>query len=74
MRVAEPSHMEVGERVRAKRTLDLGDAGRVDAGAVGVLESTNNSSYMPFLVRFEHGTFAFQDGELEEVDDAAPTA
>jgi hypothetical protein len=72
--VAEPSHMEVGERVRTKRGLDLGDAGKVEAGAVGVLESTSNSAYMPFLVRFEHGTFAFQDGELEEFDGSAPSA
>jgi hypothetical protein len=66
--------MEVGERVRTKRGLDLGDAGKLEAGAVGVLESTSNSAYMPFLARFEHGTFAFQDGELEEVGGAAPSA
>lgn len=59
--------MEVGERVRALRSLDLGSEGRVDKGAVGVLESVTNSPYMPFLVRFDTGTFAFQDGELEPV-------
>jgi hypothetical protein len=74
LRVAEPSHMEVGERVRTKRALDLGVDGKVAAGAIGVLESITNSAYMPFLVRFEKGTFAFQDGELEEVDGAAPPA
>ena len=57
--------MEVGERVRTRRALDLGSDGKVDKGAVGVLESVTNSPYMPFLVRFENGTFAFQDGELE---------
>jgi hypothetical protein len=66
--------MEVGERVRTVRGLDLGDGIKLDAGAVGVLESISNSAYMPFLARFEQGTFAFQDGELEEVDGAAHTA
>ncbi|HEY7981347.1 MAG TPA: hypothetical protein VID19_07660 [Candidatus Eremiobacteraceae bacterium] len=63
--------MEVGHKVRTKRTLDLGAGGRVEKGAVGILESENNSPYMPYLVRFEHGTFAFQDGELEDVDETA---
>jgi hypothetical protein len=63
--------MEVGQRVRTKRTLDLGADGRVEKGAIGVLESENNSPYMPYLVRFEQGTYAFQDGELEDVDDSA---
>jgi hypothetical protein len=63
--------MEVGQRVRTKRTLDLGADGRVEKGAIGVLESENNSPYMPYLVRFAQGTYAFQDGELEDVDDAA---
>jgi hypothetical protein len=62
--------MEVGQRVRTKRTLDLGADGRVEKGAIGVLESENNSPYMPYLVRFVQGTYAFQDGELEDVDDA----
>ena len=62
--------MEVGQRVRTKRTLDLGTEGRVEKGAIGVLESENNSPYMPYLVRFEQGTFAFQDGELEDADEA----
>jgi hypothetical protein len=60
--------MEIGDRVRALKTIDLGSAGRVESGAVGVLESVNNSPYMPFLVRFESGTFAFEDGEIEPVD------
>lgn len=59
--------MEVGERVRALKALDLGSEGKVEKGAVGVLESVTNSPYMPFLVRFDSGTFAFQDGELEPV-------
>jgi hypothetical protein len=58
--------MEVGQRVRTLRTLDLGTEGKVEKGAVGVLESITNGPYMPFLVRFDNGTFAFQDGELEE--------
>jgi hypothetical protein len=49
------------------RSLDLGAEGRVEKGTIGVLESENNSPYMPFLVRFEQGTYAFQDGEIEEV-------
>ena len=57
--------MEIGDRVRTKKTIDLGNDGRVETGAVGVLESVTNSPYMPFLVRFEQGSFAFQDGELE---------
>jgi len=58
--------MEVGQRVRTLRTLDLGGDGKVEKGTVGVLESITNAPYMPFLVRFEQGTFAFEDGELEE--------
>lgn len=60
--------MEIGQRVRTRRTLDLGVDGRVEKGAVGILESENNSAYMPYLVRFEQGTFAFYDGELEDAD------
>ena len=60
--------MEVGDRVRTLRTLDLGAGGKVERGAVGVLESVTNGPYMPFLVRFETGTFAFQDGEIEPAD------
>lgn len=71
---AEASHMNVGERVRSKRALDLGDGGKIEAGEVGVLESTSNSAYMPFLVRFERGTFAFKEGEIEEADGAVPPA
>lgn len=64
-----PCHMEQGQRVRTKRTLDLGADGRVEKGTIGVLESENNSPYMPYLVRFDQGTYAFQDGEIEEADD-----
>jgi hypothetical protein len=61
--------MDVGDRVKTLRTLDLGSSGgRVEKGAVGVLESVTNAPYMPFLVRFENGTFAFEDGELEPAD------
>jgi hypothetical protein len=58
--------MDVGQQVRALRSLDLGDAGKVEKGAVGVLESINNGPYMPYLVRFASGTFAFEEGEIEE--------
>jgi len=64
--------MEVGNRVKALRTLDLGSGGKVEKGSVGVLESVTNSPYMPFLVRFESGTFAFQDGEIEPADGDGP--
>jgi hypothetical protein len=60
--------MQVGRKVRTLRSLDLGDAGKVDKGAVGVLESMNNGPYMPYLVRFENGTFAFEEGEIEEAE------
>ena len=61
--------MDVGDRVRTLRTLDLGSGGgRVEKGAIGVLESVTNAPYMPFLVRFDNGTFAFQDGEIEPAD------
>ncbi|MDQ6766900.1 MAG: hypothetical protein M3Z41_03735 [Candidatus Eremiobacteraeota bacterium] len=60
--------MEVGKRVRALRSLDLGDAGRVEKGTVGVLESMNNGPYMPYLVHFPTGTFAFEEGEIEEAE------
>ncbi|HKW44400.1 MAG TPA: hypothetical protein VJN22_02010 [Candidatus Eremiobacteraceae bacterium] len=63
--------MEVGQKVRTRRSLDLGAEGRVEKGSIGVLESENNSPYMPYLVRFEQGTYAFQDGEIEEADDSA---
>jgi hypothetical protein len=64
--------MLVGTRVRTLRTLDLGSGGKVEKGAIGVLESDSNSPYMPFLVRFESGTFAFQDGEIEPAGDEGP--
>jgi len=63
--------MEVGQRVRALRSLDLGEGGKVEKGAVGVLESMNNGPYMPYLVRFPSGTFAFEDGEIEEIEGEA---
>jgi hypothetical protein len=47
----------------------MGADGRVEKGAVGILESENNSPYMPYLVRFEQGTYAFRDGEIEEADE-----
>lgn len=59
--------MEVGKPVRTLRGLDLGTGGKVEKGAVGILESMNNGPYMPFLVCFPQGTFAFEDGELEDV-------
>jgi len=59
--------VEVGEQVRTLKAIDLGSDGKVERGAVGVLESVTNSPYMPFLVRFEQGTYAFEDGELEPV-------
>lgn len=61
--------MEIGEQVRALKAFDFGSDGKVEKGDVGVLESVTNSPYMPFLVRFQNGTFAFQDGELEPVTD-----
>jgi hypothetical protein len=60
--------MEVGQKVRALRSLDLGDAGKVEKGAIGVLESMNNGPYMPYLVTFPSGTFAFEEGEIEEAE------
>jgi len=42
----------------------------VDKGAIGILESMSNSPYMPFLVRFPQGQFAFEDGEIEDVEPA----
>ncbi len=61
--------MEIGKLVRTLRRLDLGEAGMVEKGAVGVLESTNNGVYMPYLVKFPNGTFAFEEGEIEELED-----
>ena len=64
--------MDVGDHVRALRTLDLGSGGKVEKGAVGVLESVTNSPYMPFLVKFDSGTFAFEDGEIEPAESGGP--
>jgi len=58
--------MEVGKPVRVLKAIDLGAEGKVEKGAVGILESMNNSVYMPFLVKFPQGTFAFEDGEIED--------
>jgi len=59
--------MEVGKPVRVLKGIDLGTEGKVEKGAVGILESMSHSVYMPFLVKFPHGTFAFEDGEIEDV-------
>jgi hypothetical protein len=59
--------MEVGKPVRVLKGIDLGAEGKVEKGAVGILESMSNSVYMPFLVKFPQGTFAFEDGEIEDV-------
>jgi hypothetical protein len=59
--------MEVGKPVRVLKGIDLGAQGKVEKGAVGILESMDNSVYMPYLVKFPQGTFAFEDGELEDV-------
>jgi len=61
-------NVEVGKPVRTLRGIDLGVHGKVDKGAVGILESMNNGPYMPFLVRFPQGSFAFEDGELEDIE------
>jgi hypothetical protein len=60
--------MQVGKRVRALRSIDLGEAGKLEKGAVGVLESMTNGPYMPYLVRFDNGKFAFEEGEIEEAE------
>jgi hypothetical protein len=61
--------MEVGKPVRVLKAVDLGQDGKVEKGAIGVLESMNNSPYMPFLVKFPQGSFAFEDGEIEDVEE-----
>ena len=69
--MANPSSlMEVGKPVRVLKGIDLGDQGKVEKGDVGILESMNNSVYMPFLVKFPNGTFAFEDGEIEDVPES----
>jgi len=60
--------VDIGKPVRTLRSIDLGTHGKVEKGAVGILESMNNGPYMPFLVRFPQGTFAFEDGELEDAE------
>jgi len=65
--------VEIGKPVRALRAIDLGSEGKLEAGSVGVLESMNNGPYLPYLVRFPHGSFAFEDGEIEEAEDESPS-
>jgi hypothetical protein len=60
--------MELGKPVRVLKGIDLGSGGKVEPGAIGILESMSNSPYMPFLVKFPNGSFAFEDGELEDVE------
>jgi hypothetical protein len=60
--------MEIGKPVRVLKGIDLGSGGKVERGAIGILESMSNSPYMPFLVKFPQGSFAFEDGELEDVE------
>ena len=61
--------MEIGTPVKTLRDLDLGEGQKVEKGAIGILESMSNGPYLPYLVRFPQGTFAFEDGEIEEVDE-----
>jgi hypothetical protein len=61
--------MEIGKPVRVLKAVDLGSEGKVEKGSVGVLVSTSNGPYMPFLVKFPQGSFAFEDGEIEDVDE-----
>jgi len=56
-------------RVRLRRAVDLGSEGRVEAGTIGVLESMENSPYLPFLVRFPQGALALEDGDIEEIEE-----
>jgi hypothetical protein len=64
--------MQVGQQVRSLVSIDLGGEGKVEKGAIGVLESINNGPYLPFLVRFPGGTFALEDREIEALDEKAP--
>lgn len=61
--------MEIGKPVRVLRAVDLGQDGKVEKGAIGILESMNNGPYTPFLVKFPQGSFAFEDGEIEDVEE-----
>ena len=61
--------MDVGQRVRLRRTVDLGSEGKIEAGAIGVVESVNNSPYLPYLVKFDHGELALEDGDIEEIEE-----
>ncbi|HVA38864.1 MAG TPA: hypothetical protein VNJ51_14760 [Candidatus Dormibacteraeota bacterium] len=55
---------DIGQRVRLVRDLDLGGAGMIPAGTVGILVSAENSSYLPYLVEIDGTTYAFEDTEL----------
>lgn len=61
----------MGKPVRLLRSLDLGADGKVERGAIGILESMDNSPYLPYLVKFPQGSFAFEDGEIEDVEEGA---
>ena len=60
--------MDVGQRVRLLRAVDLGSEGKVEAGAIGVVEATDNSPYLPYLVRFGASKLALEDRDIEEVE------
>jgi len=51
------------------RTVDLGSEGKIDAGTIGILESVENSPYLPFLVKFPQGSLALEDGDIAEIDE-----
>lgn len=59
--------MQVGQRVRLLRTIDLGTEGRMEKGSIGVVETSDNSPYFPYLVKFPQGMLAVEDGDIEEV-------
>jgi hypothetical protein len=61
--------MDVGQKVRLVRTIDLGSEGKIDAGTIGILESMENSPYLPFLVRFPQGALALEDGDIEDIEE-----
>ena len=60
--------MQIGNRVRVLRTIDLGDEFCVREGEVGVLESTTNGPYLHYLVRLPHTYFAAAEGEIGDAD------
>lgn len=61
--------MQLGQSVRLLRTIDLGSEGRVDKGGIGVVQATDNSPYLPYLVKFPQGFLAVEDGDIEEVNE-----